>query len=90
MRYAATIMDSNEKHHADRERNSDSPVSAAQPDRRPSSLIHRSPAPRPMIDRAKGIYIWDGDGKRYIDASSGPLTCTIGHGNERVLAAMAE
>lgn len=43
-----------------------------------------------MIDRAKGIFVWDCDGKRYIDASSGPLTCTIGHGNERVLAAMAE
>lgn len=55
-----------------------------------SNLIHRSPTPRPLIDRAKGIYIWDRDGKRYIDASSGPLTCTIGHGNERVLAAMAE
>src|SRR4051794_30313960 len=59
-------------------------------DERPSPLIHRTAQRRPMIDRAQGIYIWDREGKRYIDGSSGPLTCTIGHGNERVLKAMAE
>lgn len=63
-------------------------MKAAEKDNRPSNLIHRSPTPRPLIDRAEGIYIWDVDGRRYIDASSGPLTCTIGHGNERVRAAM--
>jgi adenosylmethionine-8-amino-7-oxononanoate aminotransferase len=42
----------------------------------------------PMIDRAEGIYMWDTDGKRYIDASSGPVVSNLGHGNKRVLAAM--
>src|SRR5262245_29196082 len=87
MRYAAKTMDRDAESHAKRERHSSS---SPRPPRLASDLIQRMPTPRPINDRAKGVYIWDTDGKRYIDASSGPLTCTIGHGNERVLAAMAE
>jgi len=43
-----------------------------------------SPA-RPRIDRAEGIYMWDTTGRRYIDASSGPVACNIGYGNRRVI-----
>lgn len=43
---------------------------------------------RPIVARAEGIYMWDTDGRRYIDASSGPVVSNIGHGNKRVLAAM--
>lgn len=42
----------------------------------------------PRVDRADGIYIWDTDGKRYLDASSGPVVCNLGHGNSYVLDAM--
>ena len=45
---------------------------------------------RPTVARGEGIYLWDEAGKRYIDACAGPQTCNIGHGNARVLAAMAE
>ncbi|HKX06743.1 MAG TPA: aspartate aminotransferase family protein [Stellaceae bacterium] len=45
---------------------------------------------RPMVARAEGIYMWDTEGKRYIDASSGPVVSNIGHGNERVVRAMTE
>ncbi len=38
--------------------------------------------------RAEGIYLWDSAGQRYLDGSSGPMTCNIGHGNPAVLAAM--
>jgi adenosylmethionine-8-amino-7-oxononanoate aminotransferase len=38
--------------------------------------------------RAEGIYIWDVDGKRYLDGSSGAMVCNIGHSNPRVLDAM--
>ncbi|MFK7764526.1 MAG: aspartate aminotransferase family protein [Roseobacter sp.] len=38
--------------------------------------------------RAEGVYLWDNTGKRYLDGSSGPMTCNIGHGNAAVLAAM--
>ena len=34
----------------------------------------------PAIDRGEGIYLYDTDGNRYIDASSGPITCSLGHG----------
>ena len=44
----------------------------------------------PMVERGEGIYIWDAEGRRYIDASSGPQTSNIGHGNKRVAAAVAE
>ena len=45
--------------------------------------------PRPLIVRAKGIHLWDADGREYIDLSSGPVVSNIGHGNEAVAAAMA-
>jgi len=48
------------------------------------------PAQLPVIERASGIYMWDSAGKRYLDGSSGPIVANIGHGNKRVLAAMAE
>lgn len=38
----------------------------------------------PRIARGKGIHLWDRDGRRYIDASSGPATACIGHGNQEV------
>ena len=44
--------------------------------------------PRPEIARAEGLYMWDGAGKRYLDACSGPVACNLGHGNARVLAAL--
>ncbi|HZS82237.1 MAG TPA: aspartate aminotransferase family protein [Stellaceae bacterium] len=43
---------------------------------------------RPTVARAEGIYMWDTAGRRYIDASSGPVVSNIGHGNPRVIEAM--
>ncbi len=45
--------------------------------------------PLPLIERAEGIYMWDADGNRYIDASSGPIVSNIGHGVTSVGDAMA-
>jgi adenosylmethionine-8-amino-7-oxononanoate aminotransferase len=45
--------------------------------------------PLPVIERAAGIHMWDEDGNRYIDVSSGPVVSNIGHGNARVADAMA-
>ena len=56
----------------------------------PSHLFYQAFGHRPRIARAEGIYAWDQDGKRYIDASSGPMVSNIGHSNPRVLAAMKE
>jgi adenosylmethionine-8-amino-7-oxononanoate aminotransferase len=54
----------------------------------PPNLFHFTRAPRPMVDRADGIYLWDDTGKRYIDASSGAVNVNIGHGNRAVVEAM--
>jgi taurine---2-oxoglutarate transaminase len=43
-----------------------------------------------MIDRADGIYMWDTDGKQYIDGCAGLLCVNIGHKNRHVLDAMKE
>lgn len=53
-----------------------------------SNLFYQSKSPRPMLDRAEGIYMWDVNGKRYIDGSSGSMVSNIGHSNPAVLAAM--
>ena len=44
----------------------------------------------PTIARAEGIHFWDSQGRRYIDATSGPVACNLGHGNQAVLDAMTE
>jgi taurine--2-oxoglutarate transaminase len=38
--------------------------------------------------RAKGVYFWDAEGKRYLDFNSQLMCVNIGHGDERVIAAI--
>ena len=40
------------------------------------------------VEKAKGIYVYDETGKRYIDATSGPVAASIGHGVEEIKEAM--
>ncbi|MEW9835400.1 aminotransferase family protein [Mesorhizobium marinum] len=51
-------------------------------------LFHFTRLPRPVVDRAGGVYLWDKSGKRYIDGSSGAVNVNIGHGNRAVIDAM--
>jgi adenosylmethionine-8-amino-7-oxononanoate aminotransferase len=44
----------------------------------------------PVIDYGKGVYLYDLDGKKYLDASSGAVTANIGHGVEEIIEAMNE
>jgi len=41
-----------------------------------------------VFERAKGLYYWDTEGKRYFDAIGGIFVATLGHGHPRVLEAM--
>ena len=41
------------------------------------------------IERAKGVYLYAHDGKRYIDFSSQLMNMNIGHGHPRVAQAVA-
>src|SRR5438094_7015872 len=44
-----------------------------------------------VATRAEGIYVWDDQGKRYIDGSAGSAAVVnIGHGVHQVAQAMAE
>lgn len=54
----------------------------------PSRLFYGSRRRRPRLERAEGVYIWDVNGKRYLDGSSGAMVCNIGHSNPAVLDAM--
>lgn len=53
-----------------------------------SNLFYQGRGRKPMLDQARGVYMWDTDGKRYLDGSSGAMVCNIGHSNRNVLAAM--
>lgn len=52
------------------------------------NLFHFTRLPRPVVDRAEGIYMWDNQGRRYIDGASGAVNVNIGHGNRLVAEAM--
>lgn len=45
---------------------------------------------RPKIAYGEGIYLFDENGKRYMDGSGGPLVVNVGHGRSEVVAAMTE
>jgi len=40
------------------------------------------------MTRAKGVYFWDADGKRYTDMNSQLMCVNIGHGDQRVIDAI--
>src|SRR5437879_10426371 len=42
------------------------------------------------VARAKGIYFWTPEGKRFIDFNSQLMCVNIGHGDERVIRAIQE
>jgi len=52
-----------------------------------SAQAHVNPIP---IKKAKGVYFWDTDGKRYLDFNSMVMCVNIGHGDERVIEAMVD
>ncbi len=42
------------------------------------------------VERAEGVYLYDYNGKRYIDFSSGLMNVNIGHGNQRITMAVTK
>ncbi len=44
--------------------------------------------PYPLITHGSGIYLYDTDGREYIDGSSGAMTANIGHGVKEIGAAL--
>jgi len=58
---------------------------------RESAILRRSFRKSfPSAVRGEGVYVWDGDGKRYLDFSGSAAVNFIGHGVPEIAAAMAE
>ena len=48
------------------------------------AIFHRSIKPsRPTISHGEGVYLFDTEGKRYLDACTGVHVVSIGHGVEK-------
>lgn len=55
------------------------------PPARQSSVFYRNiKQDYPVAVRSKGVYIYDTEGKRYLDASGGAVVVNIGHGVEEI------
>ena len=52
-------------------------------------VLSAFPAER-ICDHGEGIYIFDQDGKKYIDFAGSPLACCLGHGDQRITEAVTE
>lgn len=56
-----------------------------------SSVFHRRLNYQyPVITHGKGIYLYDEQGKRYIDGVGGALVCNIGHGEKKLARKIGE
>ncbi len=44
----------------------------------------------PVIVRGEGVYLYDSDGRRYVDGISSWWACLLGHGHPRLLRALAD
>ncbi len=53
-------------------------------------LYRRAAHPHPVIERGEGVYLYDTEGRRYLDGSGGAIVVNIGHGVREVTEAMAE
>lgn len=54
-------------------------------------VLHRNISRRlPAAVRGEGIFLFDSDGRRYVDACGGAAVSCLGHGHEAVASAIAE
>lgn len=49
-----------------------------------------SSPPRPALERAEGLFVWDTAGRRYLDATSGAFCMQLGYTRPDLVAAMSE
>ena len=43
-----------------------------------------------VLERGEGNYVWDIDGKRYLDLASGIAVCSLGHAHPEITKALTE
>jgi adenosylmethionine-8-amino-7-oxononanoate aminotransferase len=56
----------------------------------PQASMSRVAGNQLVLTRGEGAYLWDTDGKRYLDATASLWYCNIGHGRARIAEAVAE
>jgi adenosylmethionine-8-amino-7-oxononanoate aminotransferase len=44
----------------------------------------------PILERAEGIYLYDSEGRRFIDVSGGPMAVGMAHGDKRITGAITQ
>jgi len=42
-----------------------------------------------VVERGEGVWLWDADGRRYVDASASLWYCNVGHGRHEIADAVA-
>ena len=56
-----------------------------------SHILHRqTKKPLPTVEKGEGVYLFDSDGKRYLDGSGGAAVSCLGHGHPRVVKAIKD
>ena len=54
------------------------------------ALFQRDPTyDYPVLERGEGIYLYDTDGKRYIDGAAGASNIILGHGRTDIAQALS-
>src|SRR5881394_1103540 len=43
-----------------------------------------------VLERGKGSYVWDVDGRRYLDLAAGIAVCSLGHAHPEITKALTE
>ncbi|SFH28947.1 aspartate aminotransferase family protein [Modicisalibacter xianhensis] len=53
-----------------------------------SPLFYQAGPAMPEVSHAHGVFLWDAQGKNYLDGCSGAISCNLGHGHEAIRDAM--
>jgi adenosylmethionine-8-amino-7-oxononanoate aminotransferase len=53
-----------------------------------SHIFSRAAGRLLTLEKGEGVYVWDNNGRRYIDGSAGPICVNIGYGVKEVVDAM--
>ena len=55
-----------------------------------SALLHTYNRYQIVLDRGDGVYLYDLDGKKYLDFAAGIAVCALGYSNEKFKEALKD
>ncbi|RTR05212.1 aspartate aminotransferase family protein [Halomonas nitroreducens] len=53
-----------------------------------SPLFYQAGPAMPEVSHGRGVFLWDTQGKQYLDGCAGAISCNLGHGREDIRDAM--